>query len=79
MTQVAAFIQVKIAEVLGLQPEEVNLDEEFINLGLDSMHAIFLLDEIEKEFKIEINPHEFWEFPTIQSFSKNLEKRLPKS
>ena len=79
MTQVAAFIQIKIAEVLGLQPKEVHLDEEFINLGLDSMHAIFLLDELEKEYNIEINPHSFWEFPTIHTFAKYLEQRLPKS
>ncbi len=69
----------KIAETLGLKTEEVNLDEEFMNMGLDSMHAIFLLDEIEKEYNIEINPHSFWEFPTINKFAKNLAELLPKS
>ncbi|MEQ8302730.1 MAG: acyl carrier protein [Cyclobacteriaceae bacterium] len=78
MSDVNHFIKTKIAEALGVQPGEVNPDEEFISLGLDSMHAIFLLDEIEKEFELEINPHSFWEFPTINSFSSNLEKKLTK-
>ncbi len=79
MTEISQFIQLKVAETLGVKAEEVNPDEEFMSLGLDSMHAIFLLDEIEKEYKIEINPHQFWEFPTINAFSQNLKKELAKS
>ncbi len=76
MSRVADFIRVKVAETLGVKADEINPDDEFMNLGLDSMHAIFLIDEIEKEFKTEINPHLFWEFPTIHSFSKKLEEQL---
>lgn len=76
MSKLSHFIQLKIAETLGTKPEEVGLDEEFMTLGLDSMHAIFLIDEIEKEFNVEINPHSFWEYPTIKSFSENLEKKI---
>lgn len=76
MSHVSDFIQAKVAETLGVNVDEINSDEEFMNLGLDSMHAIFLIDEIEKEFSVEINPHHFWEFPTINSFSKKLEAQL---
>ncbi|MEQ8361519.1 MAG: acyl carrier protein [Cyclobacteriaceae bacterium] len=76
MSDVSRFIQVKVAETLGVKPDEVNPDEEFMSLGLDSMHAIFLIDEIEREYKIEINPHNFWEFPTVNSFSTHLQKLL---
>lgn len=76
MSPIADFIQNKVAETLGIKADEINPDDEFMNLGLDSMHAIFLIDEIEKEFKTEINPHLFWEFPTINSFSKKLEEQL---
>lgn len=79
MTAIEIFIRQKVADTLGVKAVDVNPDEEFMSLGLDSMHAIFLLDEIEKEFKIEINPHQFWEFPTINSFSRKLEKELTKS
>ncbi|MFZ1808685.1 MAG: acyl carrier protein [Cyclobacteriaceae bacterium] len=79
MTSVANFVQQKIAETLSVPKEQINPNEEFMSLGLDSMHAIFLIDEIEREFSIEINPHQFWEYPTINSFSQNLEKLLPKS
>lgn len=76
MSRVSDFIQAKVAETLGVKSEEINPDDEFMNLGLDSMHAIFLIDEIEREFSVEINPHQFWEFPTINSFSKKLEEQL---
>lgn len=76
MSRVVDFIQLKVAETLGVKADEINPDDEFMNLGLDSMHAIFLIDEIEKEFKTEINPHQFWEFPTINLFSKKLEEQL---
>jgi acyl carrier protein len=76
MSYIADFIRLKVAEALGAKAEDINANEEFISMGLDSMHAIFLIDEIEKEFKIEINPHSFWEYPTIHSFSSNLQKQL---
>lgn len=79
MPNISQFIQIKVAETLGVKPDEVSPNEEFMSLGLDSMHAIFLIDEIEKEYNIEINPHTFWEFPTINSFADNLEKQLTKS
>lgn len=76
MSDISQFIQLKVAETLGVKPDEVNPDEEFMSLGLDSMHAIFLIDEIEKEYNVEINPHSFWEFPTVHSFSTHLQKQL---
>lgn len=76
MSDISLFIQTKVAETLGVKPGEVNPNEEFMSLGLDSMHAIFLIDEIEKEYNVEINPHSFWEFPTINSFSTHLQKQL---
>ena len=76
MEKVADFIRDKIAETLSTSPADINLNEEFISMGLDSMHAIFLIDEIEKKFDVEINPHTFWEFPTINTFSANLEVQL---
>lgn len=76
MIPVAEFLHTKVAETLGAKLEDVNPSDEFMSLGLDSMHAIFLIDEIEMAYKIEINPHDFWEYPTIKTFSENLEKQL---
>lgn len=75
-SEVNHFILSKVAETLNAKAEDINPDEEFISLGLDSMHAILLIDEIEKKFGIEINPHSFWEHPTINSFAASLEQQL---
>jgi acyl carrier protein len=79
MSDTREYIQLKIAETLGVNPNQIDVNEEFTSLGLDSMHAIFLIDELEKEFNMEINPHQFWEYPTICSFSENLERQRAKS
>ncbi|MCB0488006.1 MAG: acyl carrier protein [Cyclobacteriaceae bacterium] len=76
MSEVREFIRSKVAETLSVRSEDINPDEEFMSIGLDSMHAIFLIDEIEKKFGIEINPHSFWEHPTINSFAANLDKQI---
>lgn len=76
MSEIRNFLRLKVAEVLGTTPGLVNPDEEFMSLGLDSMHAIFLLDEIEKQYNLEINPHSFWEHPTINLFAADLEKQI---
>jgi len=76
MEDVKKFVHELVAKTLEASIDSVNPDEEFISLGLDSMHAIFLIDEIEKMFGIEINPHSFWEYPTINAFAANLEKQL---
>jgi len=76
MSELRNFVHLKVAEALGTTLEDVNPNEEFISLGLDSMHAIFLLDEIEKKYEVEINPHAFWEHPTINSFADDLEKKM---
>lgn len=76
MKPVAEFLHAKVAETLGSKIEDVNPTDEFMSLGLDSMHAIFLIDELEMAYAIQINPHDFWEYPTIKSFSENLEKKI---
>lgn len=76
MSAVRDFVHRKVADALGASVADINPDDEFMSLGLDSMHAIFLIDEIEKHFNLEINPHSFWQFPTINSFSADLEKQL---
>lgn len=64
------FFRTRISEELGIDKNEVEPTIEFINFGLDSVNAIFILQHIEKYIGAELNPLLLWDYPTIESFSK---------
>ncbi len=69
---IQTMMQELVAGLLGERPENIPVQTSFGNLGLDSMHAIHLIDEMEKQLKIEINPLLFWEYPTIAQLAQRL-------
>ena len=72
------FITLAIAREGQLEPADISVQQSFFELGLDSISAIFLLDLVEKEFSIELQPLDFWDYPTIESFSQYIhQSKLP--
>lgn len=66
-----------IAEEKNLDPTTIKIDVEFYTHGLDSISAIHVLDKLENHLNIEINPLDFWDYPTIDKLSTYLlEKKL---
>jgi acyl carrier protein len=55
-----------IAKETGLPVEEISDSSTFHSLGLDSISAVFVLDKLEKELTVELNPMFFWEYPTVE-------------
>lgn len=70
--ELAQFFQKTIADELSVSIEEIKTDVEFLNFGLDSIRAIFILQHLEKFTGLELNPLLLWDHPTIESFSKYL-------
>jgi acyl carrier protein len=54
------------------EPHTISEFESFLSLGLDSITCIFLLERMEKNLGIELNPIWFWDYPTIDSFSDHI-------
>jgi acyl carrier protein len=63
------FIKKEIATETGSQVEAIDEHETFHTLGLDSLSAVLILYNIEKEFDIELNPLNFWDYPTPSAFA----------
>ena len=61
-----------IAEETGIPLNEINDSDTFFSLGLDSVSCIFLMDKLEKEFQVELNPIHFWDYPSIDTYSEFL-------
>ena len=59
-------VQEKVAEQLGIEPEEITLESSFINdLGADSLDIVELLMALEEEFDIEIPDEEAEKLSTV--------------
>ena len=65
------FIQL-ITEEQGIAATEVDVHASFQTFGLDSISSIYLLDKLEDHFGVELNPIEFFDYPTIEQFSTYL-------
>lgn len=61
-----------IAKELKTNQQTVSIEDSFFDLGLDSISAMYLMEQLENELKIVINPLDFWDYPTINTFSKKL-------
>jgi acyl carrier protein len=70
------FFKIKISEELGIGVDEIDPTVEFINFGLDSVKAIFILQHLEHFVGEELNPLLFWDYPTIQSMAAHLAQQL---
>ncbi|MBN9414949.1 MAG: acyl carrier protein [Candidatus Eremiobacteraeota bacterium] len=74
MTQpeLEALMVQRVSEILKIPPSEVRVDEEFANLGLNSVHAVTLSGELEERLQLSIEPHLVFEYPTIASLAEYL-------
>lgn len=61
-----------ISKSLNRSAEEISPDISFPDLGMDSLAAMFLLDDLERTLNRQINPLLFWEYPTIRTFAAAL-------
>jgi polyketide synthase PksN len=67
--EVLNFIKKEISEETKLPVEKIDVKSSFHSLGLDSLSAVLILHNIEKEFGIELNPIHFWDYPTPETFT----------
>jgi acyl carrier protein len=48
-------------------PDEIDLDKDLADLGLDSVDAVLMAGEMEQAFGIEIDPAEALRHPTVEA------------
>lgn len=55
----------KIAEVVGFDLEEIDENEAFLNMGIASIQAVKIVNLIQKELGIELEPTLLFEYETL--------------
>jgi len=62
----------RLAELMRVSPEEVDVQEPFANFGLNSIDAVSLSGDLEDYLKRPLPATLLWDFPTIEVLSRHL-------
>lgn len=61
-----------IADELSFMPEEIDIQEPFVNFGLSSRQAVFMAGELEDWLGQVLDPRLAWDYPTIEKLAEHL-------
>jgi len=67
-----------LAEALYMQKDEIDIDEKFIDMGLDSITGVEWIQGINKKYGVTVSATKVYDYPTIREFAGYLEKELKK-
>lgn len=62
----------KLAEKLGLDPDEIDVHEQIAGYGVDSMTALTLSGDLEEWLGLRLAPTLAWDYPTIAALAQHL-------
>jgi acyl carrier protein len=72
VTEIQAWIVAYLAELLGVDSDELDVKIPFDRYGLDSLAAIGMTGELENWLGYPIDPTLIYDYPTIESFAQHL-------
>lgn len=70
--QIQAFLVERIAAIARLPQHQVPPAEPLASFGVDSVHALELIDDIESWLGLELPDDLTWRHPTIEAIAKEL-------
>jgi acyl carrier protein len=65
-----------LAELLEIEPEEVDVTVPFDRYGLDSSAAVGLTGDLENWLETEVDPTLLYDYPTVESLVEHLSAQL---
>jgi polyketide synthase PksL len=65
-----------LAEALYLEPSEIDADQSFIDLGLDSIVGVEWIKTVNKDFGLELSSTKVYDYSTVNKLTAFLEKEL---
>ncbi|ALF52749.1 polyketide synthase [Nostoc piscinale CENA21] len=73
---IQAWMVSHLAELLGVETDEVDIHENLENYGLDSAQAMTLVSKLEELLGFQPSPLLLWHYPNIASLSERLAEEL---
>jgi thioester reductase-like protein len=69
---IQAWLVTHLAELIGVETDEIDIRENLENYGLDSAQAMTLVSQLEKMLGFQPSPVLLWHYPNIESLSQRL-------
>jgi acyl carrier protein len=70
-------LKTSLAEVLRMKPDDVDVDIEFVDMGLDSVTGVEWIQAINKQYGTSIQSTRIYDYPSISKMANYLVKELP--
>ncbi|RQH26113.1 SDR family NAD(P)-dependent oxidoreductase [Okeania hirsuta] len=71
-----AYLLEEIAQVLGIKIEKIELEQPLTMMGIDSLMAVELRNQVQKALGIEVPLSQFMEGLTVVALTKEIQKQL---
>ena len=68
----AAWIRDWISRELSLDPAQITPHQQFVAFGMDSLHAMMLVGDLEEHLGRRLSPTLAWTYPTVDSMARFL-------
>ena len=68
--QILTFLINSLAVELQINPQDINYDTPFVDLGLDSITSVTWIKKINSYYALSLNSAEIYNHPTLRDFSK---------
>lgn len=75
-SEITAFVVARIAILRHRDPDTVDIDRAFNELGVDSLDAVSLVGDIEERFAVVIDPVELFDHPTPSALAIMIATRI---
>lgn len=75
-SEIQAWIVSYLAQLLEVDPEDINVTIPFERYGLDSAVAVGLTGDLEDWLETRLDPTLLYDYPTIESMSRHLAEEL---
>ena len=68
----AAWLTSWLMTELRLEPDQVASGKSFVNYGMDSIHSMMLVGDLEEYLHCRLSPTLAWDFPSLEALAEHL-------
>ena len=72
-------LTISLAEALYMKPEDVDLDQPFVNMGLDSIIGVEWIQSLNAQYSLSMTATQVYDYPTIRSLTDYLRDEIARS
>jgi acyl carrier protein len=66
----------RVAYYVERPAEEIDVAEQLVDIGLDSVYALTLCGDVEDRFGLVVEPTMAWDHPTVEAIAEYLSQEL---